>query len=311
MSKKSSILVLVVFFATIFTNGPVLALTPKDDKWVKTLKSPRIAFEWPEWFTPFEIDEAPIDLDYWVNLLPEEKDKAAEMYVVMPTLGLITPVIMVPEGTNDYVNMTTGKEIDINKYLNDGVMHYPGTGMPWEEGNPVIFGHSNFFKHWEWRYKTIFADIMNLDVGFEDEMRVFTKIALWESLNPELLMDGQYEKKRFRVFESYDTVPTDVGILNPKWWKELTIFACTNGLEWRWILRGRLIEDNEVLVPLPLRARYLRAIEKMDQLPEARQEEIQQIFLDKAAEMKQWVTGKTYEAKFKKYLLSYFMREIE
>lgn len=290
---------------------PVHALTPKEDKWVKTLKSTRLAWESPERFTPFPLEKAPTSLDYWVDLLEDKQDHSAEMYVVLPTLGLITPVIKVPEWTSDYKEMTGGKEIDINKYLNNWVMHYPGTGIPWDVGNPVIFGHSNFFKHGEWRYKTIFADIMNLDVGFEDEIWVFIKKNAGSAIDWSISMDEQYEKKRFRINESYETAPTDVEILRPKWWKELTVFACTNGLEGRWILRGKLIENNEVLVPIPMRVRFLQAIEKLNELPEARQEDIKKIFLARATDVKDGVAGTSYEDKFKKYLVNYFMREVE
>jgi sortase (surface protein transpeptidase) len=53
---------------------------------------------------------------------------------------------------------------------------------------------------------------------------------------------------KYRINESYDTVPTDVGILRPKGGKELTVFACTDGLNGRWILRGTLIEQDDMLV---------------------------------------------------------------
>lgn len=161
----------------------------------------------------------------------------------MPTLGLISPVIIVPEGSPDYMAMARGGEIDINRYLIDGVMHYPESAMPDEEGNIVIFGHSNFFKSGLGRYKTIFADIMNLDVGV-DEIWLY-----------QLTAEQTYERFVYAIEKSYETVPTDVGILEPKGGKELTVFACTNGLAGRWILRARQLPDDEKNISYEIKQR--------------------------------------------------------
>jgi len=102
---------------TLVATSGVFALTPKEEKGVKTLKAPSLVYESPEWFTPFTLDKAPQDISYWISLLPYPEDKEEEMYVVMPTVGLITPVAFVPEGTADFSGMAAGGVIDINKYL--------------------------------------------------------------------------------------------------------------------------------------------------------------------------------------------------
>ncbi len=177
--KNSSFLIknilLVGVLSSLLVSSGVFALTPKEEKGVKTLKAPSLVYESPEWFTPFTLDTAPQDISYWVSILPYPEDKGEDMYVVMPTLGLITPVAFVPEGTDDFTKMAAGGVIDINKYLVEGVMHYPTSGKPGQVANPVIFGHSNFYLQGEGKYKTIFADIMNLDVGPYDEIRVYTR----------------------------------------------------------------------------------------------------------------------------------------
>lgn len=62
------------------------ALTPKEEKGVKVLKAPSLVYESPDWFTPFSLDEAPQDIEYWLSILPYPEDKAEEMYIVMPTI---------------------------------------------------------------------------------------------------------------------------------------------------------------------------------------------------------------------------------
>ncbi len=278
----------------------VLALTPKEEKWVKTLKSDRLDRESPDWFTPFSLLEAPKDIAYWKSIIPYEWAQDHDSYVVMPTLWLITPVIFVPEGTADHNNMSQWKEIDINKYLDNWVMHYPNTWLPWTVWNPVIFWHSNFFSSWQGRYKTIFADIMNLDVWYEDEVWVYIR-EKWEE---------EYDLRKFEIEKSYDTVPTDVAILNPQWWKELTVFACTNWLEWRWILRTRLIEQDETLVPYDLKFRLLKALEKLETLPVDRQQEVINEFITALEKVRGGIESDWYEDKFKEYLLKYFEKKI-
>lgn len=306
--KYRSLFSLVVAWVLVFSTIPVHALTSKDDKWVITLKSDRLAWESPDWFTPFSLPEAPKDIAYWKSIIPYEGAQDEDMYIVMPTLWLITPVQFVLEDSADYDNMTQWREIDINKYLNHWVMHYPSTGLPWTQWNPVIFGHSNFFANGQWNYKTIFADIMNLDVWYEDEVWVYVREEDKETETET--EEEEYELRKFAIEKSYETVPTDVGILTPQWGKELTLFACTNGLEWRWILRTRLIEPDETLVPYDMKFRLLKAIEKLEVLPEAKQNEILSTFLTELELVRVSTQGESYEDKFKRYLLDYFEKKV-
>ncbi len=92
-------------------------MTPKEEKGVNVLKSPSLVREAPERVTPFSLDEAPQDVEYRKGIIPHEEDQNADMYIVMPTIGVSAPIIFVPEGTKDYTNMVKGRQIDINKYL--------------------------------------------------------------------------------------------------------------------------------------------------------------------------------------------------
>jgi len=72
--------------------------------------------ESPERFTPYTIQNAPQELDYRLSILPYNYTKDVS-YLVIPTLGLISPIIEVPKQSDDYLAMNIGEEIDINKYL--------------------------------------------------------------------------------------------------------------------------------------------------------------------------------------------------
>ena len=285
--RVSVIICVIMFFSSAF------ALTPKEQKWVKTLKAASIEYVSPDWFTPFQLQDAPEDISYRTDLLPEQ-DKNGQLYIVLPTLWLISPVILVPEDGADYAAMQAGEEIDINKYLVDGVMHYPWTPLPDQEGNIVIFWHSNFYKAKEGRYKAIFADIMNLDAIPTDEIWLYQKQSSWS-----------YELYKYTIEQSYDTVPTDVAILEPKWGKELTVFACTNGLAWRWILRARQLPDEEILVPSSMKVRVWWLLERFSQLTPDAQQKILVRMWDALAQARSSLesTSLSLQQKMRKYLL--------
>ncbi len=289
----------ILVSGSLFWN--VFALTPKEEKWVITIESPALSYTSPERFTPFPLEEAPEDVEYWTSIIPYTEDRNEDMYVVLPTLWLITPVVFVPEWSQDNKDMTSWKEIDINKYLVEWVMHYASSGMPWDIWNPVIFWHSNYFADKPGKYKSIFADIMAMDVGPTDEMWVFAKND-----------SGEYDLKKFTISESYETHPTDVEILRPKWGKELTVFWCTNWLKWRWILRGREIESNEILVPYLMKYDMHDITASLKGKPDARKKKIVVEWV-KAIENirktipKEWLW---YEGKLKKYVLNYIEREL-
>jgi sortase (surface protein transpeptidase) len=290
--KVMKLLVMFCVSMLVFV-APVFALTPKEQKGVITLKAASIDYLSPSRFTPFSLIEAPESLAYWTALLPEQ-DRAGDLYIVMPTLGMISPVILVPEDSADYLAMQGGGEIDINKYLVDGVMHYPWTPLPNQEGNIVIFGHSNFYSAQPGRYKTIFADIMNMDAIAEDEIRLY-----WKNEHQ------RYDLYKYRIEKSYETAPTDVAILEPQGGKELTVFACTNGLAWRWILRAKQLADEEILVTSAMKVRVWGLLERFAKLSPQAQESIRVRLLTEIESVRGETVGVllTTPLKMRRYLL--------
>lgn len=289
--------------------GQSFALTPKETKWVKTLTSITIESLSPGWFSAYpDIDKAPENISYWTNILPYSEDKSEDMYIVLPTLGLISPVVPIPADSQDYKDMANGKEIDINKYLVEGVIFYPKTWKIGQIWNPVIFGHSNFYKIGKGKYKTIFADIMNLDVGQDDEMWVYVKGA---NANAKVGDDDDYDLYKYRIMESYETNPENVGILKPKGGKELTVFACTDGLNGRWILRGKLIEPWEMLILNAMRKRMDTIVWKLQKMPVQKKQAIITKIVEKTQTMKNSMPQqKNYAMKYRAYVLEYFEKRL-
>ena len=68
----------------------------------------------------------------------------------------------------------------------------------------VVAGHSSYWKADRGRYKTVFGNLMELDAG--EEVWVYTKSSIEKS---------GYILHRDRVTASYNTDPTNVGVLLP------------------------------------------------------------------------------------------------
>ena len=62
-----------------------------------------------------------------------------------------------------FVNTVDEKEFQ--QALRKGVVHYPGTAMPGENGNCYVFGHSSDVPFVNHPYKAIFVDLPNLKIG--------------------------------------------------------------------------------------------------------------------------------------------------
>lgn len=224
------ILSCVITWVALFTSS-VFALSSIASKeaiyWDLFLESSNLEYTPPNWFQPHSLETAPDYAEYWIHeVLPFEQDRFEDIYLVIPQLGLITPVVPIPKWSSDYNDMVSGKEIWINKYLESGIIEYVNSVQPWHWGKRVDFGHSNHFVNHAWRYKTIFASLMALDPG--DQAWYFVKNST-----------GQYDLHRYEVTASYNTVPTNVSPL--KWdgdGADALIFWCTHGLDGRWMIEA-------------------------------------------------------------------------
>lgn len=94
--------------------------------------------------------------------------------------------------------------------LKNGVVHYPGTAKPGNEGNVFITGHSSYYPWDDGRYKTVFARLSSVEVG--DEILIF---------------HGQKEY-RYVVREKKEVKNSDVSVLSQDTEKKLlTLMTCS------------------------------------------------------------------------------------
>lgn len=82
-------------------------------------------------------------------------------WLVIPKIDIDAPIIF--EDTHD--------EKEMLENLKNGVIHWPETAFPGEEGNCVITGHSSDFFWRTGNYKTVFALLGELEEG--DEIIVY------------------------------------------------------------------------------------------------------------------------------------------
>jgi sortase (surface protein transpeptidase) len=177
------------------------------------------------------------DIEFWKKWV-EEQDRNRNEYIVIPSNWLVVPINEIPSANVDYTKLISWHEIDVNKYLKSWVLKYAWAsindyGKPW---NTVIFWHSSYWKKDDGRYKTQFQKIIELDPL--EEIWVYKKI------------DWNFKRFRYIVEKSYNTPQSDVSVLKPWVWSNLTLFTCTPiwWVQWRWIIKARYFsEDKETL----------------------------------------------------------------
>ncbi len=132
-----------------------------------------------------------------------------ENRLIIPKLGLNVPLV-----TPSYDSLLRedweALEKDIQKALEMGVVHHPGTARPGQAGNFFVTGHSSYYPWAEGDYKTVFARLMELDVG--DEYWVY--------------YGG--DRHRYVITEEKEVRPSDVTVLDQPRGKRLsTLMTCT------------------------------------------------------------------------------------
>jgi sortase (surface protein transpeptidase) len=126
-------------------------------------------------------------------VIPYPTDRFASAYIVIPKLGAVAPIgeMDIPEDRVNYLQGKTEK-VNINTYLQNGVLHYPGSATYGENGNAVIMGHSSYFNQDRGRYKTVFQAIIGLNQG--DSIWIYQKNA-----------EGKYDRYEYIVEKSFET----------------------------------------------------------------------------------------------------------
>lgn len=211
--------------------GWCFAITNPTEKYPEIdfyLEDASLVRESPTWFKQKNLALAPQDITYRKNVLPYEEDRYADMYMVIPQLGLVTPIQQIPRDSADRSSMINGREISINKYLQWWIIEYAWSVLPWHWGKRIDFGHSNYFAADKWRYKTVFANLMWLDE--QDEVWYFVRNG------------DQYTLYRYLVTASYPTKPSNTAALKRDGdGADALIFWCYYGLAGRWMVEATYI----------------------------------------------------------------------
>jgi sortase A len=118
---------------------------------------------------------------------PQEK-VGPESKVIIPKINVDVPVVYDTPSTN---------EKDIQNSLENGVVHYPGTAVPGQNGNVVVVGHSSNNLFNSGKYKFAFVLLNNLQIG------------------DTITMQYGGKKYVYKIYEKVIVKPTDVGVLGP------------------------------------------------------------------------------------------------
>lgn len=165
------------------------------------------------------------------ELLPTEEEANQKRTLQVPRLNLeIAPpddriiissvnknIPIVKISTENLIKRDWGAlEQDIQDALRDGVVHYPGTANPGDEGNVVITGHSSYFPWDPGRFKDVFADLHYVNEG--DTIVVY----------------HNQKKYEYVIYEILKVDPDQVEVLTQEGENRLTLITCTPiGTNWR------------------------------------------------------------------------------
>ncbi len=128
--------------------------------------------------------------------------------IVIPRINQNVPIVRV-SSENLIQRDWKALEKDIQEALRGGVVHYPGTSLPGENGNIVVTGHSSYFPWDPGRFKDVFALLHDVEVG--DRVVVY------------------YNQKKFiyEIKEKFEVKPTQIEVLKQTETETLTLITCT------------------------------------------------------------------------------------
>lgn len=128
--------------------------------------------------------------------------------IIIPRIDQNIPIVRI--SSENLIRRDWGAlEKEMQEALGNGVVHYPGTSLPGENGNIAITGHSSYFPWDPGRFKDVFALLHDVVEG--------DKIVIY------------YEQDKY-IYEVYDievVLPEDIGILKQTPEDKLTLITCT------------------------------------------------------------------------------------
>lgn len=128
--------------------------------------------------------------------------------LIIPKINKNIPIVEI-ESVNETEDLTNIDDEILNG-LKNGVVRYPGTAKPGEEGNIFLTGHSSYYLWDDGEYKEVFALLFQLEVG--DQVIVY------------------YDQEKFiyQITEKKEVAPSEVNVLaQPDGEHKITLMTCT------------------------------------------------------------------------------------
>lgn len=151
-----------------------------------------------------------------------------ENQIRIPSIGVNSHIVEPEQGLEALIsNDWNDLEDQIRSSLLRGVVHYPGTAEPGKKGNAFLTGHSsNVF--WDVSpYNTVFALLPRIEVA------------------ADIYVTYNQTEYHYRVTETKEVSPKDIGVLAQTDSYQLTIMTCTpvGTTLRRFIVIAELVED--------------------------------------------------------------------
>lgn len=150
------------------------------------------------------------DIEHQRELIPKLDIEIAPLTdrIVIPRIDQNVPVIKV--GSEHLINRDwQALENEIQDALQSGVVHYPGTNVPGEDGNIVLTGHSSYFPWDPGRFKDVFALLHDVEVG------------------DSVLVYSNQEKHVYKVNSKFEVKANNIDVLKQTPDEQLTLITCT------------------------------------------------------------------------------------
>ncbi|MFC1729806.1 sortase [candidate division KSB1 bacterium] len=174
-----------------------------------------------EFFEAAAGEGSKIDPSLLLPVLPDEKDVRksfswvdipivpTDNRLVIPKLGKSVPLVNM---SAEHIEGENWNELEkqIQEGLRGGVVHYPGTAKPGQNGNVFLTGHSSYYVWDKGEFKDVFATLSKLEVG--DRYYVY------------------YDQSKYiyEVNEKKEVKPSNVDVLyQPNDEKISTLMTCT------------------------------------------------------------------------------------
>ncbi len=128
--------------------------------------------------------------------------------LIIPRINRNVPVMNVT--TESLIKKDWEKlETEMQEALRFGVIHYPGTARPGQQGNVVITGHSSYFPWDPGRFKDVFAVLHDLQQG------------------DKILLYYNQQQYMYEVTSIKKVWPSELEVLRPSIENKLTLITCT------------------------------------------------------------------------------------